>query len=266
MSFFRPSIGFALAASLAIVGQPTSAEPVPVLFQEGSVHGYLALRTLDGKILAAGELLQTVHGDQLTSRLTYRFRDGSIDDETAVFSQRGRFRLITDHRIQRGPAFPKPTDLHIDTASGEVTVRYRDKEGDKVEHTHLDLPPDLANGLLLDAIKNISPAAERTELSYLAATPRPRLIHLIIRPEGQERFQSAGVSQQSNRFSIHADLGGITGVLAPIIGKEPPDAHVWVGDGKVRAFIKSEQPLYLGGPLLRTELVSAVWSSPSPTR
>ena len=48
-------------------------------------------------------------------------------------------------------------------------------------------------------------------------------------------------------------------MIAPLIGKEPPDAHVWVSAGEVPAFIRSEAPLYLGGPMLRTELVSPVW-------
>src|SRR3954447_8546058 len=77
------------------------AEPIAVRYVEGSVHGFLALRTMEGKILAAGDLVQVVRGNRVTSRLVFRFRDGSIDDETAVFSQRGSFRLISDHHIQK---------------------------------------------------------------------------------------------------------------------------------------------------------------------
>jgi hypothetical protein len=40
---------------------------------------------------------------------------------------------------------------------------------------------------------------------------------------------------------------------------EPADTHVWIGTGSVPAFIRSEGSLYLGGPVLRTELVSPVW-------
>ena len=65
------------------------AEPIAARYKEGCIHGYLALRTLDGKIIAAGDLIQTVHGSQVTSRLVYRFHDGSIDDDTAVFTQNG---------------------------------------------------------------------------------------------------------------------------------------------------------------------------------
>jgi hypothetical protein len=36
------------------------AEPIPVRYREGTNHGFLAVRTLEGKILAAGDLTQTV--------------------------------------------------------------------------------------------------------------------------------------------------------------------------------------------------------------
>ena len=55
------------------------------------------------------------------------------------------------------------------------------------------------------------------------------------------------------------EIGGLAGVIAPMIGKEPPDTHVWISGGQVPAFIRSEEPLYFGGPILRTELVSPVW-------
>src|SRR3990170_1703391 len=100
-----------LLAIMLLQPGPLAAEPVAVRFREGSVRGFLALRTLEGKILAAGDLTQTVRGNQVVSRLVFRFKDGSVDDETAVFSQERNFRLITNHHIQKGPSFPHPTDV-----------------------------------------------------------------------------------------------------------------------------------------------------------
>lgn len=65
-----------------------SADPVPVRHPQGSSHGFLALRTLDGKSIAIGDATQIVQGDRVTSRVIFRFRDGSIDDDITVFSQR----------------------------------------------------------------------------------------------------------------------------------------------------------------------------------
>ncbi len=238
-----------------------SADPVPVKYKEGTVRGYLAIRNLDGKLLGSADLVQTIRGERLTSRLTYHFRDGSLDDETSVFSQQGVFRLISDHHIQKGPFFSTPVDLTIQTATGEATVRYRDKDQEKVETTHLDLPPDLANGILINLLNNISPATQETKLSYLVASPKPRLIHISITPEATETFFSAGIPHKAIRYNLHLQLGGIAGLIAPMVGKSPPDAKAWVTAGEVPAFLRSQSPLYLDGPVLRTELISPVWQS-----
>jgi hypothetical protein len=40
----------------------------------------------------------------------------------------------------------------------------------------MDLPPDLANGIILDILKNIRPNTAETQVSYIAATPKPRYL------------------------------------------------------------------------------------------
>ncbi|MDQ6665837.1 MAG: hypothetical protein M3Z23_15765 [Acidobacteriota bacterium] len=235
------------------------AETVAVLYPEGSIHGFLALRTLEGKLLAAGDLTQVIHGSRVTSHLIFRFKDGSVDDETTVFTQRGQFRLVSDHHIQKGPGFPKPADVLIEAPTGQVTVRYKDKGRDKVESSHVDLPPDLANGLIIELIKNIAPDAKKTMVSYVAAAPKPRLVQLSITPEGKETFSVAGAHYMATRFKVKVELGGITGAVAPLIGKQPPDTYVWMLGGKAPAFIKLEGPQYEGSPIRRLELASPVW-------
>jgi hypothetical protein len=54
-------------------------------------------------------------------------------------------------------------------------------------------------------------------------------------------------------------IGVISGLLAPRVGKQPPDSHVWILDGDAPAFIKAEQQFYMDGPLWRVELVTPVW-------
>jgi hypothetical protein len=133
-----------------------------VRHMEGTEHGFLALRSHEGRVLAVGDLFQVVRGDKATPRLLFRFKDGSVDEETAVFSQHGNFQLITDHHVQKGPSFPHPMDMSIDVHSGQVTVRSKGKDGkEEVKGEHLDLPPDLINGLVLSIAKNISPERRR---------------------------------------------------------------------------------------------------------
>jgi hypothetical protein len=253
-AFIGPLVGAILFAP-----DPVLAEPVAVRYMEGSVQGFLVLRTMERKILAAGDLVQIIRGDRVVSRLSFRFKDGSIDEETAVFSQHGNFRLLSDHHIQKGPAFPHPTDVLINATTGQVTVRFTDKGHEKVETTRLDLPADLANGIILNVLKNIRPDTTETKLSYLAATPKPRLVKLSITPQGEETFWVAGSRHKATRFAVKVELGGMAGIIAPLLGKKPEDINVWIAGGDAPAFVKSEGPLYLGGAIWTIELTSPVW-------
>ena len=71
-------------------------------------------------------------------------------------------------------------------------------------------------------------------MSYLTASPKPRVIHLSVKPDGQDTFRSAGLPNKASRFKVHAEIGGITGAIAPLVGKEPPDAHVWITPARCR--------------------------------
>src|SRR5437763_155526 len=147
LSISRTLGGLMIVAAVAFQGRSVG-EQVAVRHMEGLVHGFLALRTLEGTALADGDWIQTAQGTRVTSRLVFHFKDGSLHDETAVFSQRQQFRLVNDHLVQRGPSFPRPLDLSINATSGDVTVRYTDDHGkENTESEHLDLPPDLANGM-----------------------------------------------------------------------------------------------------------------------
>ena len=146
---------------LAFLLQPTVSptEMISVRYPEGVSHGFLVLRTLDGKSLADGDSTQVARGDRVTSRMRFRFTDGSIYEETTVFSQRGAFRLLSDHVLQRGPTFTRPMETAIDATTGQVTVRYTDDGKEKVLTERLELPPDVANGILFTLLKNVQRSA-----------------------------------------------------------------------------------------------------------
>lgn len=235
-------------------------EAVQVRHVEGTVHGFLVLRTEDGHAIAAGDLIQVIHGDRVTSRLVFRFTDGSVDDETTVFSQRGTFQLITDHHVQKGPSFPQPMDMWIDARKGEVRVRVVGKGGkEEVTTEHMDMPPDLANGMVLSLMRNIQATMREAKVSMIVATPKPRLVKLAISPQGEEPFSVAGSPRKATNFLVKMELGGVTGLVAPLIGKKPPDIHIWIIGGTAPAFVKEEGPFYEGGPIWNIQLTSPVW-------
>jgi hypothetical protein len=237
-----------------------SADPVAVRQLEGEIHGFLALCTTDGAIVADGELIQTTHGNEVTSRLVFRFKDGSLQDEAAVFSQRGHFRLLADHLVQKGPAFKRPMDVSINGSTGLVTVRYKDDKGqDKTETASLTLPPDVANGMMPILLKNLVADTQPTTLSMVVATPKPMLVKLEIHADGNDPFSTGGVSRQAIRYVVKVHIEGVKGVVAPLVGKQPPDTQVWILGGNCPMLVKSEGPLFEGGPIWRIELVSPVW-------
>ena len=144
---YKRAVVTAVIVASALLAAAATAEPVDVRYPEGSLRGFLVLRSLDDKVLADGEVVQTVRGDQVTARLAFRFKDGSTHEETTVYSQRGQFRLISDRVVQKGPSFPQPLEMTLE-ATGKVTVRYQDDKGAQQNATdNFAAPPDLANGI-----------------------------------------------------------------------------------------------------------------------
>src|SRR5213080_4582598 len=175
----------AILLACAAMLQPSAlfAELIPVRHTEGLIHGFLVVRSLEGKAVADGQMTQDARGDRVTTHLIFRFKDGSTYEDTTIFSQRGTFRLLSDHLILRGRSFKQPVDTSIDTSTGEVKLRYTDAKGkEKVIAQRMELPPDVANGLLLTLMKDIKPSVPRTTVSMVATTPKPRLVKLAILP------------------------------------------------------------------------------------
>src|SRR5216117_2538968 len=121
----------AILLACAAMLQPSAlfADMIPVHHTEGLMHGFLVLRTLEGKAIADGQMTQDARGDRVTTHLIFRFKDGSLYEDTTIFSQCGTFRLLSDHLIQRGPSFKQPVDTLIDASTGQVKVRYTDDKG-----------------------------------------------------------------------------------------------------------------------------------------
>lgn len=244
---------------ILLAAQPVGAEPVVVRRTEGLVHGFLALRALDGTHLANGDLIQVARGIRVTSHLVFRFTDGSIHDETAVFTQRGVFRLVSHHLIQKGPTFPRQLEMTVDASGGRVTVKSSDDDGTKTRSERLTVPIDLSNGMTLTLLKNLRADGPLPTVSMIAATPAPRVVTLAISHAGDDPFTTGGAGRQAIHYVVKVEIGGLAGLLAPLVGKQPPDTHVWILGGEAPAFVKSEGPMYLGGPRWRIELVSPVW-------
>lgn len=237
---------------------------MPVRYVQGSFHGFLELRTESGLVLAYGDSTQYLRGNRIIAETSFKFKDGSIDDETTVYTQHHTFHLISDHHIQRGPAFPHPLDMFIDTATGQITSRSTDKDGkSQVKTDHINLPSDIANGLIPILADNMWPHTQQMTVSMIVATPKPRLVKLVITNAGEDDYTLPGTSRKATHYEIKIDLGGIAGVVAPLIGKAPPNIQLWVIGGNAPTFAREVGPSYAEGPLMTIQLTSPVWPATS---
>jgi hypothetical protein len=249
-------------ASTAVGQRPTTATPQPVAvrYVEGVTRGFMVAKAQDGRKIADGDMGQIAKGDRVTSRMTFRFKDGSTFEETTVFTQQGNFRLLSDQVVKKGPTFKHPVeDTSINASTGQVVVRYTDDKGkEKVVTKQLDLPSDLSNGLLLIILKNIQPTTQNTTVSYLATTPEPRIVKFVISPQGEEPLLTGGSKHSGMNYDVKVDIGGVVGAIARLVGKQPPDTHVWVLLGDAPSFAGLEGPFFREDSVSQIDLVSPV--------
>ena len=210
--------------------RPVFAETIPVRQMEGSLHGFLVLQTLDGKTIAEGDLIETAKAAAVKVQMIFRFYDGSYYEETSEVSQRGQFRLLRNHLMQKGPSFKMAMERSIYASTGQVTVRYTDDKGNqKEESEHIsELPADLANGMFFGAYKkSLTPAKAETTVSAVAGRAESCASYkvVIIEPGGKNavyylvgRFETREAIElrlkAANRGSRWCDAAPLAGQAA----------------------------------------------------
>ncbi len=256
----RATAGLLVLMTALLWQCPLAAAPVPVRFAEGSLHGFLVLTAPKEILIASGDLLQVGRDGEVSSRLVFHFKDGSLFDETVVFTQRNVFTLQRYHLVQRGPVFPEDTEISLERASGKYRVKTRArKDGrEKVLDGKLDLPLDVYNGMVLTVVKNLSGRAGET-VHMVAFTPAPKLIQLEMVPSGDHKILVGGSEKSATHYVLKPILGVWLKLFASLLGRMPPDSHAWIVTADVPAFVKFEGPLYMNGPAWRIELTSPRW-------
>ena len=261
MSFTRAAtLGLLVLMTVLLGPRPLAAAPVPVRFVEGATRGFLLLRTIDGGLIASGDLLQVSRGGEIESRMVFNFKDGSVFDETVVFTQQHIFTMQKYHLVQRGPVFPEDTEISMERASGKYRVKTKArKDGqEKVLDGTLDLPPDVYNGIVLTIAKNLARGASET-VHFVAFTPEPRIAQLELTPAGEHKVLVGELAKTAIHYVVKPRLGIWLSFFAKVLGRMPPDYHAWIINDEVPAFVRFEGPLYMTGPVWRIELTSPRW-------
>lgn len=256
--------GFAVIMVVAaLASAPANAAPVAVQFPEGVAHGFLLVRSLAGKIIGQGEMIQVVKENGLVeSRLVFNFKDGSLHDEKVTFSQQRVFTMIRYRLVQHGPFFPDQIDVLMDRNTGDYVVRSTaGKDGKNGKEDVLtgafELPPDAYNGMFVTILHNLPRGTSET-VGFLAFTPAPEIIKLDLRPIGEQTVRIGDLSRKALQYVFEPDIGMIRELLGKATGRLPAHFHYkcWILAAEVPSFVHFEGPLQLMGPIVRIELVS----------
>jgi hypothetical protein len=245
--------------SLLLIAPVAGAEPVAVRHPEGQVYGVLKLSSSAGDALADGELIQAVRGQQVESQLVFRFKDGSLHDERVTFSQQKVLSLTRYRLVQRGPSFPIAQEVELERPSGQYRARVQESgKKEEVAEGRLELPADVYNGMALVLLRNLR-KGEAVAGHLVVFTPKPRALKMDIAAEGEDGFVVGPITRKATRYLMKLEVGGLVGLIAPLVGKDPPDVRYWIVTDPVAAFVKFEGPFYLNGPLWRIELAGPRW-------
>jgi len=239
---------------------PLAASPITVRFAEGVTHGFLLLRTVDGKLIASGDLVQVARGGKVESRMAFRFKDGSLFDETVVFTQQGVFAMQSYHLVQRGPVFAEDTEISLQGASGKYYVKTKSHKDGREEAIDgaLELPPDVYNGIVTTVVKNLPKGASAT-VHLVAFTPKPLLIELELEPLGQDKMMVGHLAKAATHYRFKPRPGPWLELFAKLLGRMPSDYHVWIVSEGAPTFARFEGPLNPTGAVWRIELTSPRW-------
>jgi len=167
------------------------------------------------------------------------------------------YTLRSYRLVQRGPTFPSDMEISLERGTGKYRVKTKDhKDGrERTLEGTIDLPPDVYNGMILTVVKDLSKGAAET-VHYVAFTPEPRLIQLSMTPVGEQRVLVGDLAKTATHYVFKARLGVWLTLFATLLGRVPPDQHVFILSEDVPAFVRFEGPVYPTGPVWRIELTS----------
>ena len=130
---------------------------------------------------------------------------------------------------------------------------------------HLDLQPDLANGLVPTILKNLAPGTQKLTASMVVATPKPMLVKLDITDDGEDAFLTGTAGHKARRYDVKIDIGGVKGARGKC---DRQTAARYVRLDSWRRFSRicplGRHPSFESGPVWRIELVSPTWPKAAP--
>lgn len=256
----RRAVACAIALGLALLdAHAVGAAPVTMRYPEGPARGFLAVfEPGTHHELAQGELIQRLERRVVVSRLVIHFADGSLYDETVRFAQKPVFRVLSYALTEKGTAFPDETSVQFDR-SGRYDAMLRAR-GEPAKHASgtTTIPEDVSNGLTSVLLKNLPPGAS-AHAHLLTFRPEPLLLDVDLAPEGSDPFWVGDDATPATRFLVKPTVPGVKGLLASMLGREPPEVRMWIAPPPAPGLVRFQGALSAGGPPFLIELSGPRW-------
>ena len=77
-----------------------------------------------------------------------------------------------------------------------------------------------------------------------------------ISPGPEKTIKVGTMTQKAQHYIVKTKIEGPAGAIAPLVGKQPPDIHVWLVKSEAPTFLEFEGPLSQDNPVWRIELTA----------
>jgi hypothetical protein len=249
---------FAALPVVAALLFATPANAIELTELQGAAHGYPGLCDINGKKLADGEFRQWVQNERLHVVITYKFPDGQVFEENALFRQdpelmqeQWSWKELKDGKPQR--------EFAADFLSGMASAHIRKDNKDVSEKIDIEPGRTFAGFGFTIALANLRKRllnGEQIALKAVGFSPiptlKPQVVTVKVSHGGLDRMKMSGRYLRGDRFIIHPEI--------PVIAKlfiHVTDTKIWLTNPIPAGFLRWEGPVMLPtDPMIRVDLVS----------
>jgi hypothetical protein len=259
--------GISAALLLAALVLATPAAAIELTEPEGAAHGYPALYDLNGKKLADGEFRQWMEDDKLHVVITYKFPDGQLYEEKALFRQQPE--LIQEQwswRELKGGKPQREFAADLTTKTGSAHIRKGNETKDVSESIEVEPGRTFAGFGFTIALGNLRKrllGGEQIELKAVGFSPfptlKPQVVTVKVSYAGLDRMKMSGRVLKGDQFIVHPEISPIAKLFVRV-----PDTKIWLTNPTPAGFLRWEGPIILPtDPMIRVDLISGAVSGPA---
>jgi hypothetical protein len=245
--------GCAAARSGGSALTPLEFTPEPA-GPEGEAHGFPALRTAAGEMLADGDFTQRLDDGRLEIRIRYDFgQDHWIEERSVIQQEPTLVQERWSWAEMRAGVLQRRFEL--DFLTGRATAA-KLEEGELQRWSEdVEVEPGRAFAgaawaLVLKSVRSRLLRGEKIEFQTVGFTPKPATAAVELSHAGLDRLAIAGRTLTGDRFRIHPKIPWFAKLFVDV-----PDSWIWLANPPPAAFLRFEGPLAEpGDPMVRVDL------------